>query len=216
MAYPVSFDIQPPERFQKPHVFLRAIVIIILALFAGSIGWILGLLYLAFPVAAAVLISQKGPERFLAESETTITKWLRYMLALYAYMSFLTDRLPTEEPTQTFQFTVRPNGSPTVGSALLRIIYALPHAFVLGIIGLAFIVVLPVAAISILINERVPDWAYGFARGYMRWESRVFAYLASLVEEYPPFSFEDGAVPAETPESAPTTPPSEPPTSSTP
>ncbi len=208
MAYPVTFDIQPPERFQKPHVFIRILIVVILCLLAGAIGWFLGAVYLIFPVLAAIMISQKGAEQFLAESESNLTKWLRYVVAVYAYMGCLTDRLPNEEPTETFQLSVQPGGSPTAGSALLRIIYGIPSAIVLAIISLAFIVVLPVAVISILINETVPDWAYSFTRGYMRWEARLLAYMSSLVDEYPPFSFESGGAPAP-PESLPE-PPSEP------
>ncbi len=207
MAYPVTFDIQPPERFQKPHVFIRIAVIVILWLLAAAIGWILGAVYLIFPVVAAIMISQKGAEVFLAESESNLTRWIRYLVAAYAYMGFLTDRLPNEDPNETFELSVQPGGAPTAGSALLRIIYGIPSAIVLGIIGLAFIVVLPVAAISILINETVPEWAYNFTRGYMRWETRLLGYVSSLVEEYPPFSFENGAATA--PAGGP--PPSEPP-----
>jgi hypothetical protein len=31
-----------------------------------------------------------------------------------------------------------------------------------------------------------------FQRGVLRWQARLVAYHASLVEEYPPFSFETG------------------------
>lgn len=206
MAYPVTFDIQPPERFQKPHVFIRVLIVIILAILAGSIGWFLGAVYLIFPVLAAIMISQKGAEQFLAESESNLTKWMRYVVAVYAYMGCLTDRLPNEDPTETFHLSVEPGGTPTAGSALLRIIYGIPSAIVLAILSLAFIVVLPVAAISILINETVPDWAYNFTRGYMRWEARLLAYMSSLVEGYPPYSFANGAetAPPESPPEAQT------------
>ncbi len=206
MAYPATFDVQPPERFQRPHVAIRLLIVIILALLGGAISWFLGAIYLIFPVIAAILISQKGAEQFLAESESNLTKWLRYVVAAYAYMGFLTDRAPNQDPAQTFHLSVRTGGSPTMGSALLRIILGIPSAFVLGIIGLAFIVVLPVAAISILLNETSPAWAYNFTRGYLRWNTRLLAYMASLVDEYPPFSFSDGEVPAPT-AGAPITPP---------
>lgn len=212
MAYPVTFDIEAPDKFEKPHVFIRIVIIAILAFIGGAFGWILGAVYLIFPVIAAILISQKGAEVFLAESESGITKWLRIVVSVYAYMGFLTDRLPNEDPNETFQLSVQPGGTPTSGSALMRIIMGIPSAIVLAIISIAFIVVIPVAAISILINETVPEWAYNFTRGYMRWEARLLAYMASLVDEYPPFSFANGEAiaPAGGPPPSDPAPPSEP------
>jgi hypothetical protein len=56
-----------------------------------------------------------------------------------------------------------------------------------------------IAAISILLNGTYPDWGLGFIRGYLRWNARLLAYMASLVDEYPPFSFENGGAVAPTP-----------------
>lgn len=204
MPYPVTFDIQPPARFDKTQVFIRILIVIILSLLAGFISWIIGAVYLIFPVAAAILISQKGTEQFFSESDRNIGKWLRYVVAAFAYMAFLTDRLPNQDPAETFQLSIQPGGDASAGSALLRIIMAIPHAIVLGIVSLAFIVVLPVAAISILISESYPAWVYNFTRGYLRWETRVLGYMASLTDDYPPFSFR-GDEPVVSP------PPSEPP-----
>ena len=51
-AYPVNFDVTRPEKFERPHVFLRLLVVIILATLGGAVTWILGLVYLVFPVLA--------------------------------------------------------------------------------------------------------------------------------------------------------------------
>src|SRR3989304_1543148 len=187
-AYPVPFNMAPPERMQRPHVAIRILVIIVLG-FILSIASFLGIFYLGIPIAAAILVSQKGPERFVQENGPTFVKWGRYLVAAFAYMLFMTDRLPNENPEQTIDLQATPEGTPSVGSALLRIIYVIPHGFVLGIIGIAFIVVIPVAAISILINENVPEWAFNFTRGDLRWATRGLAYYASLTDKYPPFSF---------------------------
>jgi hypothetical protein len=188
-AYPATFDMAPPGRMQRPHVAIRILVIIVLG-FILSIASFLGIFYLGIPILAAILVSQKGAERFFQEDAPRFVRWGRYLVAAFAYMLFVTDRLPNEDPEQTIDLQVTPQGEPTVGSALLRIIYVIPHGIVLGIIGIAYVVVVPVAAISILINESVPEWAFNFTRGYLRWETRVLAYYASLTEEYPPFSFD--------------------------
>jgi hypothetical protein len=196
-SYPASFDVTRPEKFERPHLALRIVVLIILSLLAGAIGWILGLVYLVFPALAAVFISQKGPERFLAEDGPRMTGWLRWVLALYAYLGILTDRVPTEKPEEIVRFEVQTSGSPTVGSALLRLIYSIPSAFVLGLLGIVSGIVWLIAAVMILMQENYAEGLYDFQRGVLRWEARLLAYHASLVEQYPPFALDTG------PESSP-------------
>ena len=66
-AYPVTFDVDRPEKLERPHVFLRILVAAIMSILAGAIGWIFGLVYLVLPVVAAVFVSQKGGEKYLEE-----------------------------------------------------------------------------------------------------------------------------------------------------
>jgi len=108
-------------------------------------------------------------------------------------MALATDRFSTEKPEEIVQLNVQPGGQPTVGQALLRIILAIPHAIILGLVGIAFVVVWVIAGVSILLNGTSPDWALDFIRGYLRWNARLLGYMASLVDEYPPFSFSNGA-----------------------
>ena len=191
MTYAATFDVEAPEEFDKAQVVLRVVIVIVLSVLQiGNI--IFGAAYLVLPVMAAVLISQKGAEQYLAESESGATKWLRYLLGFYSYMALATDTLPTKSPERVVKLQVQPNGEPTVGSALIRIILAIPHALVLGLLGIIFAIVWIIAAVSILINGSYPQWAASFIKGYLRWIARLMAYMASLVDEYPPFSFEDG------------------------
>ncbi len=195
--YPVVFNIQRPQKFERVQVALRILVIIVLSVLAGAVGWIFGLGYLAFPILAAIFISQKGSERFLEEDGPRLTRWIRWVLALYSYLALLTDRLPTEKPEEALTYRVDTDGSPTVGSALLRIIYAIPSTLVLGILGIAGAVVWVIAVVMVLIQENYPEGLYNFQLGLMRWQARLFAYLASLVQAYPPFALDTGPMPAE-------------------
>jgi len=193
MAYPATFDIQPPQQFDKAQVALRILIIFVLIFFqVGSI--VFGGAYLVLPVIAAILISQKGAQQYLADAQTGPVKWLRFLMMFYSYMALATDKLSTQEPETIVRLEVQPGGSPTVGNALLRIILAIPHAIILGFIGIAFAVVWLISAISILASGSCPEWASNFIRGYLRWNARLLAYMASLVDEYPPFSFQNGAV----------------------
>jgi hypothetical protein len=51
-----------------------------------------------------------------------------------------------------------------------------------------------VGAVMILLTEHYPDALHDFQCGVVRWQARLFAYVASLVEAYPPFSFDTGQV----------------------
>ena len=196
MSYAATFDVQPPKEFDKAQVVLRILIILVISAILQIGNIIFGGMYLILPVVAAVLISQKGAERFLAEAEDGPTKWLRYLMAFYSYMALATDTLPTKQPEEIVQLNVQAGGSPTVGSALLRLILGIPHAIALAILGIVFAVVWVIAAISILLSGGYPQWASSYIRGYLRWTARFFAYLASLVDEYPPFSLGNGEEPA--------------------
>jgi hypothetical protein len=197
-AYPVTLDITRPDKFERPHIFIRILVVIILSILAGALGWILGIVYLAFPVLAAIFVSQKGAEKYLEEDGPRMTGWLRWILALYAYLGLLTDRFPTEKPEEIVRFEVKTEGAPTVGSALLRLIYSIPSALVLALLGIVSAVILVIAAVMVLIQENYPDGLYNFQRGVLRWEARLLGYHASLVDQYPPFALDTGPEPAST------------------
>jgi hypothetical protein len=191
-AYPVSFDVTRPEKFDRAQVVLRLLVLLILAILAGAVGWLLGLVYLAVPVYAAILISQKTAATYLAERGGSMTTFLRWYLAVYAYLDLLVDRFPTEKPEEVVRFEVTPGGSPTVGSSLLRLIMSIPSAFVLAILNIVGFIIWIIAAISVLIQENYAEGLYNFQLALNRWQARLLAYHASLVDDYPPFAIDTG------------------------
>jgi hypothetical protein len=193
MSVPVTFDVERPPVFQRAHVFLRVALLVVI----GWIGHPFGLLWLGLPVVAAVLVSQKGGERYLDENGATVTRALNWILDLVAYLALLTDELPSrgEHPVR---FHVERSGSPTVGSALLRILYAIPNLIVLALLVFVGAIVWLIAVVLVLVSERYPGNLWRFLVGLVRWEANVLAYLASLVDRYPPFTLETGPVsPAE-------------------
>ena len=195
-SYPVTFDVARPEKFERPQVFLRILVAVILSILGGALGWIFGLVYLVLPVVAAIFVSQKGGEKYLSEDGPRVTGWLRWIVAFYAYLGILTDRFPIEKPEEIVRFEVQTSGTPTVGSALLRLIYSIPSAFVLSILSIVSAVIWLIAAVMVLVQENCPEGLYNFQRGILRWEARLMGYHASLVEQYPPFALDTEPEPA--------------------
>lgn len=187
-AYAATFDATQPEKFDRVQLAVRLAIMIVL----GFVGSLLGLLYIGIPVLAAVMISQKGAAKFHAEAPDNMSKWLRYLLGFYGYMGLLTDKLPGSDEPSGLRMDIRPTGTPTVGSALLRIIMVIPHLIVLWLLGIVTGILLIIAAIFVLVQESYPKGIYDFIRGYWRWYGRMMAYLASMVDEYPPFAFDTG------------------------
>jgi Domain of unknown function (DUF4389) len=190
-SYPVTLELERPAKMSRAQVFLRIVVLILVSWIAGSGGW-LGLVYLGLPALAAVLISRKGGARYLSEDGERVTGWVAFIVGVLAYLALMTDELPGGDRSPVRLAVVR-SGSPTVGGALLRIVKAIPSALVLALLGAVGWVVALIAAISILLNERYPEPLWNFQAGVVRWEARLLAYLASLVEPYPPFSFDTGS-----------------------
>jgi hypothetical protein len=196
MSDPVTFDIDRPPVFRRVHVALRVVLLVMIS----WIGHPFGLLWLGLPVITAIFIAQKGGQRYLDEDGPKLTGVLRWILAVLAYLALLTDRLPGGG-SQPVRFEVERSGSPTVGSALLRILYAIPSLIVLAILGLVGAIVWLIALLLILINENYPEGLWKFQLALVRWEAWLLAYLASLVDRYPPFRLETGPATPETPSS---------------
>jgi Domain of unknown function (DUF4389) len=180
----ISFDVERPPSFSREHVVLRIALLIV-------IGWMvhpLGLLWLGLPVIAAALISQKGGRRYVDDDGPAVARALSWIVAFAAYLALLTDELPPGGGT--VRLDVERSGSPTVGSALLRILFAIPSVLALSVLTFVGTIVWMVAAVFVLVDGRYPEGMWQFLRGVVRWEARTLAYLASLVERYPPFTLE--------------------------
>jgi hypothetical protein len=189
-SYAVVFDLERPARFDRGHVVLRLLILVVLSWLVGWGGG-LGLVYLAVPVVAAILISQKGGERYLAEDGDRVSGWLAFLIGVLAYLALLTDQLPGGG-RRPLRFEVAVSGSPTVGSALLRLVTAIPISAITNALGIVGWLVWLIAAIWVLVSEQYPEGLWRFQRGLIRWQAQLLGYLASLVQPYPPFSFDTG------------------------
>jgi hypothetical protein len=188
-SHPVGFGVERPPSFARAHVFLRLALLVV-------IGWVvhpIGLLWLALPVVAAILVSQKGGQRYLEEDGPTVVRILNWILDLVAYLALVTDRLPGGAG-RPVRFQVERAGSPTIGSALLRIVSAIPSLIVLAILAVVGAIVWTIALVFVLVEEHYPAGMWRFLVGIVQWEARLLAYLASLVDEYPPFALDTGSV----------------------
>lgn len=190
MRYPVVFEVERPPAFDRAHVLLRIALLVLL----GWIGEPFGLLWLGVPVVAAILIAQKNGQRYVDEEGPLVTRVLTWIVDVLAYLALLTDRLARSEG-HPVRFEVERSGAPTVASALLRVLYVIPSLLVLAVLNFFGAIVWVIAVVCVLVNERYPASLWRFLCGLVRWEARVLAYLASLVEAYPPFRLSSEAGP---------------------
>src|SRR6266542_1304709 len=76
-----------------------------------------------------------------------------------------------------------------------RIILAIPQLIVLWLLGVAAGVVVIIGWFGALFTGRLPVFAADFLTGYLRWLTRVYAYMYLLTDVYPPFSLDDADYP---------------------
>lgn len=70
---------------------------------------------------------------------------------------------------------------------IARIVLLIPHLIVLLLLNFVVSLTQYFLWAIVLITGRYPAWAYAFVGGYIRWNTRLFAYLYGLTDRYPPF-----------------------------
>lgn len=179
----VFFELDRPPSFSREHLVLRVGVMI-------AIGWTihpLGVLWFGLPAIAAFLISRRGGRAYIDDDGPRVVRSLEWIIGLTAYVALLTDELPrSREPA--VRVVIDRSGSPTIESALLRIVYAIPSIVAFSILTAVASIAWATAAVCIVVGGRYPVWVWELLRGIVGWEARLLAYLACMVEGYPPFS----------------------------
>lgn len=185
-GYPVGFSVDRPTRYRRVQILLRIGLWVIIS-WLGNMG--LSALYVLAPIISAALIGQRGGASFLERYEGRYRKALGFWMGLNAFLWYATDSIPTWGEDGPSRFAVRTTGTPTVGSALLRLILVIPHVIVLGLLSVPAVIFAVLAFVTVLVNESVPGWVCNYQGAFLAWQARTLAYFVSLVEEYPPFAF---------------------------
>ena len=188
-AYPVQLEVEPPHVFERVQLLVRLAITIMLAWLGITLGWLWCVAFFVLPIVAASIVSARGAEYYTETAGQRLWSVVTWMLAFGAYLMLVTDRVPLDE--HRVRIDLRTTGHPSVGSALGRLVMSIPSAFSLCVIGFVSCLLWVIALFSILFRGRVPASILEFQTGYLRWQARLAAYHASLVEEYPPFSFGD-------------------------
>lgn len=190
-AYPVHYSVDKPAQFTRFQLLVRVFAFVVLGMLGLSLGLLFMVAYVALPVFAASRLSGRDSASYLDEDGPRVVRALRWFAAIFAWLGMATETVPVRSPEETVHLEVERSGQPTASSAMWRLLFGLPSAFLLGLLAFVGGFVWLWAAFVVLISERVGDGAFRFLAGIQRWSIRLLAYQASLVEPYPPFSFDD-------------------------
>lgn len=196
-AYPVRLTMEYPERVSRLSTAFRIIlavpVIVFLALIAGAGGWpAAGGIVVA--IWAAILVGGHIP-RWLFNFHVGVH---RFTYRAYAYIALLTDAYPAFEGDWALQYDVEyPQRLSRRRLVIWKLITAIPHFIVLFFLAIASALVIFIAWWVILFTGVFPRGLHRFVVGVMRWSARVTAYAESLTDEFPPFSLDEDAGPAD-------------------
>ena len=188
--FPVRLVVEKPQLFERAQLLLRIPVMILLSALHQPFGGTTSALYFILPVVAAVLISQHGKDEFLTNDSKWMRSALEWVIGLFAYLMLVTDRVPLGPNQRQVCLEVRPGGTPSVPTALIRFLTTLPHLLALAVLCMVSVLIWFYAAFSVLLTENYPSTLQRFQQAVLSWMARVFAYHCSLVEEYPPFAID--------------------------
>jgi hypothetical protein len=190
-AYPATFEVDRVERIANwrplvqwllaiPH-FLILEGLQLVARAAAVISWF------------AIVFTGKLPDGLA----NMLCLYIRYNNRAWAYAGFLREEYPPfvfdpVSPDPGHYPPVRTGFAPelenrnrvTVG---FRLILAIPQIVVVVILGVAAFVVWVIGLFAVLFTGRWPEGLRTFVVGYMRWVTRVEAYVGLLTDAYPPF-----------------------------
>lgn len=191
-TYPVHYIVDRPARFMRIQVVTRILAAVVLGVLGTSMGALFLVAYLALPVYAASRLAGRGGVSYLLEDGPRVARGLRWFCAVAAWFGLVSDTLPGASPDEDVHITIVPVGQPTAASALWRLVMGLPSALALALVAVVGALVWLWSALRVLLDEQVGASEHAFLTGLQRWGARLLAYQASLVDVYPPFSFDEG------------------------
>jgi hypothetical protein len=185
-AYPVTLEVEYPERLSRGLIFVKWLLAFPHWLIVGIFGYLVELT--TFISWFAILFTGRYPKA-LFDLAVMYFRWNTRMLA---YVALLRDEYPPFSGGEDPEYPVRLSIEyPERLSRLLifvKWLLAIPHILILALLGIVAFFVYVIGWFAILFTGRFPRGLFDFLVGYGRWYMRVNAYYLLLRDEYPPFS----------------------------
>ena len=202
--YPVSFDVDYPERdLHRVTTAFRIIWVIPIAIVLGTIGgystrWgtgtagttevALGGTGLLFVPTALMIVFRERYPRWWFDWNLQL---LRFANRVVVYLALMDDQYPSTEDEQSVHLDFT---HPTVGTdvdrwmPIVKWFLAIPHYIVLFFLEIGAFFAAIAAWFAIIFTGRYPRGLFNYIEGVIRWHNRVVGYALILVtDKYPPF-----------------------------
>lgn len=185
-SYPVDLQVDPPQSQSRLTVFFRGFMLIPHAIILAALGAVAGIVqFLALWVIIFTGKMPAGLANFLAG-------YLHWSTRVNAYQFLLTGAYPPFSMDPLSNYPVRLMIEPKLEgrsriTAFFRGLLVIPNIIVLAVVGIAAFAVFAIAWLVALFTGSVPAGMHNFIAGFVRWMTRVNAYIYLLVDDYPPF-----------------------------
>jgi hypothetical protein len=198
-GFPLTFRAELTEPL-SPALWLVKWFLLIPHFFVLPFLWV-GFAFSWIVALFAILFTGRYP-RGLFNYNVGVMRWM-WRVAFYSYDALATDQYPP--------FSLQAGGYPadldvaypgrlSPGLALVKWwLLAIPHYIIVGVFqggagfhqyGLGFILTV-FAAVTLLFTGKYPRDIFRLLVGMNRWTFRLFAYVALMTDEYPPFRLEE-------------------------
>lgn len=184
-AYPVTFDVEYPEKFSRLSTLARLILAIPQLLIIYALGTVVGIITLI--AWFAILFTRRYPKG-LFELVVSFNRWIANV---YVYIALLRDEYPpfsTEPGRYPVQYEVDYPEKLSRWLIFVKWYLVLLHQIVLNFLGIFAILFSLIAWFAILITGHYPRALFNYIVGVMRWYIRVTAYTSLMRDEFPPYS----------------------------
>jgi hypothetical protein len=192
-SYPLNGEVACAERVARWRPLVNWALVIPLYLWLAVLGY--GAAVVSLAGWFAIVFTGRLPER-LGDYLVAV---LRYQWRVVAFLFGLTTSYPGFPVTAGYVdpgdypavlYSARPTARRRVTVAF-RAVLVIPQLVVLYFVNLAAFVVLIIGWFAVLFAGRWPLSLRSFVIGWMRWTFRVTGYWSLIVDEYPPFGFQE-------------------------
>jgi len=192
-SYPLNGEVVCTERVARWRPLVNWVLVIPLYLWVVVLGY--GAAVVSLAGWFAILFTGRLPERM----GDYLVAVLRYQWRVMAFLFGLTTSYPGFPVVAGYVdpgsypavlYSARPTARRRVTVAF-RAVLVIPQLVVLYFVNLAAFVVLIIGWFAVLFAGRWPLGLRSFVIGWMRWTLRVNGYWSLIVDEYPPFGFQE-------------------------